>query len=90
MTTINSVIRPNRLVMYSRYTQLCFEDFFPHIDFCTGVFFSQTLADQEPVNMKHLETLKPLDHLCLVVRSVWPETLLVRSHRYRFQNIAAF
>ena len=27
--------------------------------------------------------MKPLDHLCLVVRSVWPETLLVRSHRYR-------
>ena len=34
--------------------------------------------------------MKPLDHLCLVVRSVWPETFLVRSHRYRFQNIAAF
>ena len=34
--------------------------------------------------------MKPLDHLCLVVHSVWPETLLVRSHRYRFQNIAAF
>ena len=32
--------------------------------------------------------MKPLDHLCLVVGSVWLETLLVRSHRYRFQNIA--
>ena len=43
------------------------------------------VADQEPVKLKRLE---PWNHLTSV-RSVWPKTLLRRSRRYRFQNIAS-
>ena len=43
------------------------------------------VADQEPVKLKRLE---PWNHLTSV-RSVWPKTLLRRSHRYRFQSRVA-